>query len=74
VGLVGLREIVEQLQELEICCLACHSRTGIDSAFFLARRGDMDLGDLARRLVCPACGSADIRLLAVRNRDEVSAR
>jgi hypothetical protein len=62
VGVMTLRDLVVRGQLVELCCAECRTRTPLDPAFFLARRGDIELGSLGDTLVCPACGSADIDL------------
>jgi hypothetical protein len=57
-----LRDYVVRYCLIELRCDECHSHTPLDPAFFLARRGNIDADELARDLVCPACGSPDIKL------------
>jgi len=60
-----LRDYVVRYCLIDLRCGECHTHTALDPAFFLARRGNIDSADLARDMVCPACGSAEIRLEAV---------
>ena len=57
-----LEELVVASVLIEIRCTDCDCRTPVDPAFFLARRGNIALNELARHTVCPGCGSADITL------------
>jgi Zn finger protein HypA/HybF involved in hydrogenase expression len=59
-----LREYVVRYCLIELRCGDCHSHTALDPAFFLARRGDIESSELAKDMVCPACGSQDISLHA----------
>ena len=60
-----LRDYVVRYCLIELRCGECHSHTALDPAFFLARRGDIESNELAKDMVCPACGSQDISLHAV---------
>lgn len=60
-----LREYVVRYCLIELRCGECNSHTALDPAFFLARRGDIESSELAKDMVCPACGSQDIALHAV---------
>jgi hypothetical protein len=60
-----LRDLVVKSRLIELCCAECRSKTPLDPAFFLARRGDIELRSLGDKLVCPACGSADIDLKSI---------
>ena len=60
-----LRDYVVRYCLIELRCGECHSKTPLDPAFFLARRGNIDSSELAQDLVGPACGSPDIELDAV---------
>ena len=60
-----LRDYVVRYCLIELRCGECHTHTALDPAFFLARRGNIDSSELAKDLVCPACGSQDIKLDAV---------
>jgi ribosomal protein L44E len=60
-----LRDYVVHYCLIELRCGECHSHTALDPAFFLARRGDIEASELAKDMVCPACGSQDISLHAV---------
>jgi Zn finger protein HypA/HybF involved in hydrogenase expression len=60
-----LREFVVRYCLIELRCGECRSHTALDPAFFLARRGDIESSELAKDMVCPACGSQDISLHAV---------
>lgn len=57
-----LEELVDAGQAMEIRCHECRSRTPVDPAFFLARRGNVDILDLSRKMKCPGCGSSKIAL------------
>jgi Zn finger protein HypA/HybF involved in hydrogenase expression len=60
-----LRDVVVRYCLIDLRCGDCHTHTALDPTFFLARRGDIELNDLAHDMVCPACGSAEIRLETV---------
>jgi hypothetical protein len=57
-----LREYVVRYCLIELRCGECNSHTALDPGFFLARRGDIESTELAKDMVCPACGSQDISL------------
>lgn len=46
-------------------CASCIARTPLDPAFYMSRRGDVSIENLRARLVCGACGSHDVDLIAV---------
>lgn len=61
-SVMKLRDYVVRYCLIELRCGECHTHTALDPAFFLARRGNIDSGELAKDMVCPACGSQDITL------------
>jgi len=65
VSVMKLRDLVVRYCLIDLRCGDCHTHTALDPTFFLARRGDIDLSDLANDMVCPACGASDIKLEAV---------
>ena len=64
-SVMKLRELVVRYCLIDLRCGDCHTHTALDPTFFLARRGDIALKELEHDMVCPACGSADIRLETV---------
>jgi hypothetical protein len=64
-SVMKLRDYVVRYCLIELRCGECHTHTPLDPAFFLARRGNIEASELAKDMVCPACGSPDIRLEAV---------
>jgi len=63
---VQLSELIAQGRLIEVRCQDCRAKTPLDPAFFLVRRGDIDLGQLGKRIHCAQCGSSDIDVSAVR--------
>jgi hypothetical protein len=61
-----LSELISQSRLIEVRCEKCRAKTPLDPAFFLARRGDIDLGKLSRRLHCAQCGAAEIELASIK--------
>jgi hypothetical protein len=61
-SVMKLRDYVVRYCLIELRCGECHTHTALDPAFFLARRGDIESSELAKDMVCPACGSMDIAL------------
>ncbi len=50
---------------IDIRCMDCHTRTQVDPAFFLARRGNITLAELRRHTGCPACGASEVALVPI---------
>jgi hypothetical protein len=51
---------------IEVFCQECGAKTPLDPFFFIARRGDIELGKLGECIYCAQCGSADIEIGSIK--------
>jgi len=65
--LLKLLEVIGLNRLLEVTCAECRARTPLDPSLFVSRRGlETSLDELERHLVCPCCGSAEIKIAAAK--------
>ena len=57
-----LDQIAGKTDRMLAHCPLCHADTPLDPAFFLRRRGDIELGALAESLHCAKCGAKGVQL------------
>ncbi|MDP3492753.1 MAG: hypothetical protein Q8R82_06530 [Hyphomonadaceae bacterium] len=58
-----LRDYLDHDRLLLVACQDCNAKTPLDPAHFALRFGaNTSVEDLAPGIVCPVCGSADIKL------------
>lgn len=60
-----LSELIVNGELIEVRCHECRTKTPLDPGFFLARRGDIEIGQLGESLHCAQCGSTDVEVKAV---------
>jgi hypothetical protein len=65
---VRLDQIAGATDRMLAHCAVCHADTPLDPAFFLLRRGDIEMGALAKSLHCAKCGAEGVQLTPVHDR------
>ena len=57
-----LDEVAGRTDRMLAHCRHCYAETQLDSVFFLLRRGDVEMSDLAKSIHCGKCGAKGVEL------------
>lgn len=57
-----LDEVAARNDRMLAHCRHCYSDTSLDPLFFLRRRGDVELSELAKSIHCTKCGAKGVEL------------